>query len=308
MIHDVKNVEGLQIDGLQVYPGSEGGKNYFNTAIKITESGQGGGLFTISNVRAQGYLYNILEDNTGPETTVKCSNVQGTQNRPDTLVKEAEPVAVMPKENRSFTIDGERDETADMEPIASIEDFTHNTELFSRIDLYMAFHSGPGVFVQVIVGDDDFGNANRYPDKLYRGDALQFFITKGQPGEVIGGTLWDIAKHDEEGNTAYRRNFWPNRDLPNGVVDIPMAIKYHEDKQEIVYEFMLPWEEIGLPGPWYEDLSVDMIVDDGDGSRGSSQGAAWHHGYESVEGDAIYFPPEPRSQACQWIRFGEAKE
>jgi len=71
---------------------------------------------------------------------------------------------------------------------------------------------------------------------------------------------------------------------------------------------MLPWEEIGLPAPWYEDMCVDLVVADGDEySGGGWKGAMWTNTHESVKGDAIFWPEEPRSRGAQWIRFGEGE-
>ncbi|MFW6059070.1 MAG: hypothetical protein ACODAQ_02745, partial [Phycisphaeraceae bacterium] len=86
VIGDAKSIAGLQIDGLHVHADAEAEKQYYNTAIQITETGEGGGLFTISNVLADGYMYNILKDNTGPQTEVVTSNLHGRQVTPDSIV------------------------------------------------------------------------------------------------------------------------------------------------------------------------------------------------------------------------------
>ena len=301
-IGDYKEIGGLCIDGLNIYADLESEEGYFNTAIKITEVGDGGGFYTISNVRADGYLYNILDANLGSNTVLKTSNIHGVRVTPDTLVEHAEPVAVYPEQGRSFEIDGVA-EPLDWEPIATIEDFKA-TEPFEKLDLYLAFDPGPGVFVRVVVaGDSHFGNSHDYPTKLYRGDAVQFFITRGRPGEVVGGTVWNIAKHDEQGVTAYRYNFWPDQELPEGVVDIPIAIEYDPDRDEIVYEFMLPWEQIGMPAPWYEDICVDLVVADDQAYGAHYKGASWQHSYGEGIGHAIFHPEAPRSRGAKWIRF-----
>ena len=299
---DAISYVGVHIDGLHVYGDPASDKPYYTTAIDIAESGPGGGLFTIGDIRADGYLYHLLNDNVGSNSTVHTVNLQGRQVVPDTLVKDARPVAVLPRKARSFKIDGDP-EPLDWDPIATIEDFS-GTKPFSRLDLYTAFDPGPGVFVRVVVGGvQDIRNTNDYPLRLYRGDAIQFFITRGRPGEVVGGTMWTIARHDEKGLAAFRYNFWPEVDLPQVVVDIPLAIKYHEDTREIVYEFMLSWEEIGLPAPWYEDLCVDLIVADGRAyCAGAYYGAQWNNPYGDVD-SAIFHPRDPRSLGAKWIRF-----
>ncbi|MCF7837877.1 MAG: hypothetical protein K9N49_04535 [Candidatus Marinimicrobia bacterium] len=305
LIGDFQHYESILIDGLLVYPDLEAGVDYFNAAISINETGSGGGRVVISNVQADGYLYGTTDLTLGDATELVTHNIQGVQRTPDTLVAQARPVAVLPRQSRSFKIDG-IPEPLDWAPVATIEDFEH-TEPFERIDVWLAFDAGPGVFVRVIVGGvGEYRNANAYPTRLYRGDALQFFITRGRPGEVFGGTHWDIAKHDEMGLTAYRRSDWP--DLPDGVVDIPMAIEYYPEQKEIVYEFMLPWEEINLPAPWYEDICVSLVVADGQAYGAHYKGAAWQHTHGPDIKHAIFHAETPRSRGANWIRFGGAAD
>ena len=314
VIGDYENVGSIVIDGLHVYGDIEAPseQRFFNRAIRITEIGPGGGRVVLNNVVADGYMYEIFNDGTGPETTVTMHNVQGRQVEIDSLVAFAEPIAVYPFRNRSFRIDGVP-EPLDWDPVATIENFRGvdrgpRADPFERLDVWIGFDTGPGVFVRVIVGGvEPYRNPNAWPNRLYRGDGLQFFITRGRPGEEVGGTVWDIAKHDDQGLTAYRYNFWPDWDVPpQSVVDIPMAIEYDPETREIVYEFMLPWEEINMPAPWYEDISVSMIVADSRAYAGGVWfGAPWWHTHGEGIGHAIFHPESPRSRGANWIRFGE---
>lgn len=300
VIGGFESIEGVSISGLNVYrhPSRPG----FDNAIEIGETGEGGAVMTISDVRADGYLYHLIHERVGPKTEIHTANVHGRRVTLDSIVEDAYPIATQPAVNLPLDkIDGNPDEAADMKPVATIKDFAH-TDAFSQIDLYFTQSSRDGVHVMVIVGDDEFGNNKPYPDRLYRGDAIQFAITSGKPGETMGYTLWDIAKHDEHGLTAYRRNFWPDKNLSTGIVDIPMAIKFHEDKKQIVYEFILPWEEIGLPAPWYANLCIDLAVGDGREYGAHYKGAYWVCPYESVENKSgIFHKGKPASRAFKWI-------
>ena len=284
--------DGIQIDGLNVWPHAEAPNNAFKNAVSIREGGAGGGLMTISDVRADGHLYDILNLTLGPDTTLKTSNIQGRREVPETLVEDAPVGATVPR--RELKIDGNPEEAAELEPIATMDQF-RGTDPFTKIELYLT-ESSEGVNLLAIVGDDRASN-KRPITKLYRGDSIQFAITNGRPGASMSDVLFDLGLHEEKGPIAYRRSFGAG--LKNGLVDIPLAITYDKEKQQLVYEAVLPWEEIAMPAPWYDSFSIDMTVCDDDAYGAHYKGAIWlPEGYDTC---GIFSQGTPRSVNFKWV-------
>lgn len=300
------SLEGVFVSNLNIraHPDSETG--FFRQAVLLRERGDSPGSFMmVSNVRADGYLSAIVNDSISPNSTLVTENLQGRQAE-SPMVEDASPVASIPREPLPWDATREELEAA-YEPVATLEDFGDNPEGFSRLDVYMS-HADEGVYLFVVKGTDSLSNEGWDMNNMWRGDAVQFAITEGMPGEHPGYVLLDLARHDQHGPLVFQRNHWPDRDLPHsdGVVkpeesEIEFEVEFDADEGEAIYRVLLPWENIGLPAPWYDYLSVDLAATRGE-TYPSPKGTQWPSPYESVKGETgIFHAPDLPTRAFKAI-------
>jgi len=302
-------LEGVHIDNLTVRPDPESVEgDFFREAVLLVEKTDGTPAFhQISNVYADGYMDEIIVSRLNPESILQVSDIGGRRAERESLVEDADPLGTVPR--RSMTVDGIPSEANEMEPIATVEDF-NNLEGFPRLDVYMT-HATEGVYLLVIVGTESLGNDSELLRKTWHGDALQFAITHGQPGEQSGYVLFDLALHDERGKHVFRRNFWSNQDLRTGLLDleetgIELEVAFDPEEEIAVYEVYFPWEEIGLPAPWYDSFSIDLVATKGE-TYPQIGGTIWPSPYESLKEEkraqtgGIFHAPLVPGSAFKWF-------
>ncbi|MCF7838408.1 MAG: hypothetical protein K9N49_07235 [Candidatus Marinimicrobia bacterium] len=282
--HDVI-LEGVHINNLHVRPHPDGA-GFFRQAVDLREAPDSpGATHMIANILADGYLGNIVAAAISPHSDLVIENVRGQPGQAP-MVTDAYPIATIPRRPLPIGTDAAA-AAAGLTPIATLSDFT-NAENFSKLDVYLTHHD-LGVYLMVVVGTESL--SNRQPDlrNTFRGDALQFAITEGLPGEHPGYVLFDLARHDERGLHVYRRNRWTDRPLSSGLLDleaegIRLAVTHDPVRSEAVYQVLLPWEAIGLPAPWYDILSVDLAATKG-ATYPRIAGTSWPSPYASLQAD-----------------------
>ena len=310
---DVVALEGVVINNLVVRPHPDGA-GFIRQAVHLRESSDSRAVHKISNVLADGYISGVITTSVSPDSTLITENLHGRKGEAP-VVEDAFPVATIPR--RPTPIDGDRAWVErELEPVATLKDFGANREEFSRLDVYLT-HYTPGIYLTVIVGTDSLSNTQPEVNNTWRGDALQFAITEGMPGEHQGYVLFDIARHDERGLQLLRRNFWADRDLPSGLIDldeseIEMVVDFDEEAGLAIYQVLLTWEEINLPAPWYDLISIDLVA-----TRGATHprvpGNTWLSPYKSLQdGDdfetnraltgGIFWPPTVTTRGFKAIR------
>ena len=90
------------------------------------------------------------------------------------------------------------------------------------------------------------------------------------------------------------------------------AFQFDEEAGLAIYQVLLTWEEINLPAPWYDYLSIDLVA-----TRGATYprvaGNTWRSPYESLQagedfetsrarGGGIFHPPTVATQGFKAIR------
>lgn len=276
-------LEGVKISNVHIFPHEDSDAGFFTEAINLRERRGGEGtMHMIANVLADGYLNDIVTHDLSPDSTLVTENLHGRKTDRDSRVQDAYPLATIPR--RALPLDGDAAVAEEIDPVATVEDFD-NREEFSQLDVYLTDHTD-GVYLMVIVGADSLSNTQDEPRSTWRGDAIQFAITHGLPGDNAGYVLFDLARHDERGLHVYRRNFWPEQDLAEGELDlaetdIELAVTFDEDAGHVVYQAFFPWEEIGLPAPWYDHLSIDLAATRGE-TYPQISGTTWPSPYEDL--------------------------
>lgn len=300
------------ISNVHIWAHPDNKTGFFTEAVNFRELADGeGGTHMIANILADGYLNDIVTASLSPESLFFTENLHGRRAENNTRVTDAYPLATIPR--RSLAIDGDPSEAEGMTPIATVEDF-NNREDFSRLDVYLT-DSNEGVYLMVIVGADGLGNSQREGRYMWRGDAIQFAITHGQPGDQAGYVLFDLANHDERGPQVYRRNFWADQDLRDGLLDldeddVKLSVAYDEDTGLVTYKAFFGWEELGLPAPWYESFSIDLAATRGE-TYPRIAGSVWTSPYSELgEGEdadraksgGIFFAPTVSSAGFKWVQ------
>jgi len=270
------NIEGLEIDGLKVsvHPDSKGG---YTKAIEIIEDGKGGGQFTIKNVQAEGYVEQLLNDETGENTTIDKINVRG--QKAEITVPEGAALGMIPK-NLSHPHKPRppwhtsKEKPGVYMPLNYVFSVARGKPTVQKKGIATMSYTREAFHLFLEVRGDDVSTVK--DGVLENADRVRIGLALGKPGDV--DTWYEVEVAASEGEKPIERTRVQIRQYPGGeVIEPETPIKAgrtnpKKDKYDRMrWGILIPWAAVDInPNDemfWVKrELSVDLAyidVDDG---------------------------------------------
>ncbi len=256
-----EKIGGLTIDDVNVYATRE--RPSFPYGIGVEETGEGGGLFTIRDVRVDGHLEEPFEIRTGPQTTLETSNLHARLATFPPL-PEGVDVGLMPREGFGFGLAGTH---ADRPPVPGTFQFPTG-----RVER-------PGISFTPVVGDPKLDATGRCQiayfarhlrlwfrikkdRQLTRADGpdptgatrLRIGLAQGRPGEAKQWYEIDVAPTKRKigpWNESYDHpKYAPATRVRRFAGDEPadIALKAEVGRHNVVWQYLIqiPWKAVGI--------------------------------------------------------------
>ncbi|MFD0670686.1 LamG-like jellyroll fold domain-containing protein [Cohnella sp. GCM10027633] len=139
--------------------------------------------------------------------------------------------------------------------------------------------------VSAAIRDDAFSQ-EQSGSQIWLGDALQFAVSPGMPGDSADMYEYGMAL-TPDGPQLYR---WSGIGLPGGLVEnAELSVTRDESAKETYYELSLPWTELAPIDPEDGLFSLSLLANDNDGS-GRKGWIEWGAGIGGSKDPSLFMP------------------
>jgi len=190
----------------------------------------------------------------------------------------------------SPVINGDLSDWAGLAPIRLPEDGTVKMSGYGGPsdlsgDVRIAYDA-QNIYVSAQMTDDVFDQTENEAN-TWKGDSLQFAISRGAPGESLESYEFTISL-PASGPQAFRV-LDPKKSVPGLISNYQLAIVRDETQKTTTYEFALPWSHLPGIAPDQGLYGISLLVNDADGA-GRKGWIEWGSGIGSTKNATLYKP------------------